>query len=468
MVFTELIFIPFLIVTHLAFLLVKKHQLLQVGVLLLASSVFYAWWDLRFFFLLLYTATADYYLGKWIHAAQTARTRKLLLLISLVSNLGVLGYFKYCNFFISSFNSLAHTLGLSTQLPILHVILPVGISFYTFQSLSYTLDVYKGELEPCRSWFKFITFVTAFPQLVAGPIVRARDLLYQLDTNLVSRSCSRGLFLIIYGAAKKIFLADTLGYYIVDPIFASPQNYSSLELLFGAYAYAFQIFCDFSGYSDMAIGLGQLFGLTFPLNFSFPYIASNPSEFWKRWHISLSTWLRDYLYIPLGGNKVSPLRNAYNLMIVMLLGGLWHGANWTFVVWGGLHGTYLIIHRFLVSRILFVAKIPRPITIFLFFNLVCLTWVFFRSQSIESAFHFLQRMTLMTTSFSNFSSSLVLLLVAGVLSHYLIEPRLFKISDRFANLHWSVKGICVYIFLVCLALFSEKGLAHKAFIYFQF
>jgi D-alanyl-lipoteichoic acid acyltransferase DltB (MBOAT superfamily) len=319
----------------------------RVIILFVASSLFYQAWAVampgayRFLLaLLLGTIALDYFLGIWIEATEHHLARKALVIASLVSNLGILFVFKYTDFVT---HDVLH-LGVHR----LNLILPAGISFHTFQSLSYTIDVYRKQLRATRSPIKFATFVLFFPQLVAGPIVRAQDLLPQLDDlpALELEAATHGLFRIVVGLFKKIALADTLAIAIVDRVFENPQHFSSLEVLAGVYGYALQIYLDFSAYSDIAIGSAQLLGFTLPENFRTPYRSGNLQEFWRRWHISLSTWLRDYLYISLGGSRGAPWRTYLNLALTMLLGGLWHGASWTFVVWGALHGFGLAITRF--------------------------------------------------------------------------------------------------------------------------
>ncbi|HEY0251289.1 MAG TPA: MBOAT family O-acyltransferase, partial [Kofleriaceae bacterium] len=320
---------------------VESHRTLgRVIVLFVASGLFYQAWAVampgpyRYLLaLLLFTIVLDYYLGIWIENSDDPLVRKVLVIVSLVSNLGILFYFKYSFFF----HITAHQL-----------ILPAGISFHTFQSLSYTIDVYRRELKATRSPIRFATFVLFFPQLVAGPIVRAQDLLPQLSDlpTLQLEKATRGLFRIVVGLFKKIALADTLAIAIVDRVFEHPSHFSSIEVLAGVYGYAFQIYLDFSAYSDIAIGSAEVLGFDLPENFRTPYRSANLQEFWRRWHISLSTWLRDYLYIALGGSRGAAWRTYFNLAATMLLGGLWHGASWTFVVWGGLHGFGLAITRF--------------------------------------------------------------------------------------------------------------------------
>ncbi len=327
----------------------------RVVILFVASSLFYHAWaaampgPYRYLLgVLLATIVLDYYLGIWIERTEDPWKRKALVIVSLCSNLGILVFFKYTDFFTQDIvNPLA-----DTQLKPLHLILPAGISFHTFQSLSYTIDVYRRQLKATQSVVQFATFVLFFPQLVAGPIVRAQDLLPQLETlpPLELEAATRGLFRIVTGLFKKIAIADTLALAIVDRVFEAPERFSALEVAVGVWAYALQIFCDFSAYSDIAIGSAQILGFTLPENFRTPYRSANLQEFWRRWHISLSTWLRDYLYISLGGSRLGPVRTYLNLIATMILGGLWHGASFAFIVWGALHGFGLAVTRFFQRR----------------------------------------------------------------------------------------------------------------------
>lgn len=471
MLFTEIIFAPFLCLTFLGFYLCRHYSRLQILFLLTASYVFYGWWDVRFLGLIVFSSGLDYWAGHRIAAADTTAHRKFYLSLSLIGNLGLLGYFKYAGFFQQSLIDLLTAMGMQPEWAALDIVLPVGISFYTFQSLSYSLDIYSRRIEPERSLIRFLFYVSAFPQLVAGPIVRAREFLPQLRQDLFANSSSRGIFFVMYGLAKKIWLADPLGARLVDPVFAQPAGYTSLELLLAVYGYAFQIFFDFSAYSDIAIGLGLIFGLTIPVNFLRPYLSASPSEFWRRWHITLSSWLRDYLYIPLGGNRVAPLRHMANLMIVMLLGGLWHGANWTFIFWGGLHGLYLILYRMAGVD----SHQPRArgfstwISIGIFFHLTCLAWIFFRSPDIRSAFMYLHHMF---SSFGGFQGLDPLVisgtLIAGVIVHGWCEKMIKDWSEAFTAWPWWIQSVLVYLTLVAFSIWFQSGVARQAFIYFQF
>jgi D-alanyl-lipoteichoic acid acyltransferase DltB (MBOAT superfamily) len=341
-----------------------------------------------------FTIVVDYNIGRKIHEQTEEKKRKRLLFLSIFANLLVLCFFKYFNFFLQSTERVLSGIGLSVDMPLLNIILPVGISFYTFQSMSYVVDIYRRQIKPTDNIVHYATYVSFFPQLVAGPIERASRLLPQLVSKRkpTYEQITEGCYLIYWGLFKKLFIADNLAR-IVDPIYNAPDP-SSTQIIVGTYAFAFQIYCDFSAYSDIARGLAKTMGVDLMLNFNLPYTAKNPAEFWKRWHISLSTWLRDYLYKPLGGNRSGKLNTARNLMVTMLLGGLWHGANTNFVIWGAFQGCLLVIHRayrvfadsYLTKLVpdtykATASKLNRFISWFVFFHLMCIGWLLFRATS---------------------------------------------------------------------------------------
>ncbi|MCI0459325.1 MAG: MBOAT family protein [Gemmataceae bacterium] len=350
MLFNTWLFVLFFLAVFLLYLALPRYRW-QNYLLLGASYIFYGVWDWRFAALMFATTLVDWWCGLRIAASSRPRTRKAFLLLSLVSNLTALGFFKYYNFFLESLDGLLAPLGATPTGLHLHIVLPVGISFYTFQSISYTVDVYRGDCPTCHSLLDFTLFVSFFPQLVAGPIERARVLLEQVQRQRTFEEARflSGLGLLFWGFWKKIVLADNLAA-LADPLFASSASLHASEAYLAVVAFAFQIYCDFSAYSDIARGLAKLLGFELMRNFAFPYFALNPSDFWRRWHISLSTWLRDYLYIPLGGSRGSTLLTYRNLCLTMLLGGLWHGASWNFVWWGAFHGAILCGHRLLTFR----------------------------------------------------------------------------------------------------------------------
>ncbi len=383
MIFTELRFLGFLLVVFYVYWALPKNALRKAW-LLAVSYLFYAVWDWRFLSLILISTAVDYLVGLALPSAQ-GRGRKALLLVSLVVNLGLLGFFKYYNFFVDSGTELFALLGLPVSDVTLEIVLPVGISFYTFQTLSYTIDVYRGRLQPTRGLLDFATFVAFFPQLVAGPIVRASDFLPQLHTarRLADVAWRAHLLLFLSGFFKKACIADNLAP-AVDAYFSAPETYSTLSCWVAVGAYAIQIYGDFSGYSDMAIATAGLLGYRLCDNFAHPYFATDITSFWRRWHMSLSTWLRDYLYISLGGNRGSTLFTYRNLMLTMLLGGLWHGASWNFVIWGFLHGLALIVHR-LVGTTGPVTPLRSAVGWLATLWWVALCWIFFRADTLTTA-----------------------------------------------------------------------------------
>lgn len=389
MIFNSVEFFFFFIVLF-GVLAITKPRRWRLTTLLVASYVFYGLWDWRFLSLLAISTVVDFNVGRRLAATDVQLHRRLLLFISLAVNLGILGVFKYANFFASSLIRLLEPIGLEPSTPLLTVVLPVGISFYTFQTMSYTIDVYRRKLEPTNDLILFATFVAYFPQLVAGPIERATRLLPQLqrlDGHGVDRSMRReGVWMILLGLVRKVVLADLLAP-VVSRAFAEPGNLSWITVLAGVVAFAIQIYGDFAGYTDIARGVSRLLGIELMENFSQPYLSRNITEFWRRWHISLSTWLRDYLYISLGGNRRGPRRQYLNQMLTMLLGGLWHGASWNFVIWGGIHGAMLALHRISggsprESEPVVLRQAPRIIGTF---AIVCVGWVFFRAETLSEA-----------------------------------------------------------------------------------
>lgn len=395
MLFNSLTYIIFLTIVLLLYF--RLSHRLQNRMLLVASYIFYGWWDWRFLFLMLLSTTVDYFLGFEIDKCTQPLKRKQMLVISIFFNLGLLCFFKYFNFFIENIDVLLHNLGWSGLSSRLNIILPVGLSFYTFQSMSYTIDIYRKQFKPSKGFLDFALFVSFFPQLVAGPIGRARDLLPQVHRKRsINRDMWRdGIYLISWGLYKKIVIADNLAP-LVDRVFEIIPEPSGMLVILATIAFAFQIYCDFSAYSDIARGTAKLMGFELMLNFNIPYMATNPSDFWKRWHISLSTWLRDYLYISLGGNRVGKIRNYLNLAITMILGGLWHGACWTFIFWGIYHGFLLIMHRLYVE---YLKPSNSPQTngivytvfcVFIMFIFTCFGWLLFRANSMDQVCRFTQ------------------------------------------------------------------------------
>ena len=450
-----------------------KNFAAEKWLLLIASWLFYMSWNPPFVLLLIFTSGLDFFVGRWLEQSTVPRNRKLLLIASLVANLGILAFFKYTNFLLESWHGLLASVGITFHPVVLNILLPAGISFFTFQSMSYTIDVYRREIPACRNLRDFLLFVAFFPQLVAGPIVRAADFLPQL---LQRRRASwgqveSGLALFALGAFKKLVISDQIAGH-VDLVFSQPGNYDAVSLLLGSLGFGLQIYCDFSGYSDMAIGCARMMGYEFCLNFRMPYSSVSITEFWRRWHISLSTWLRDYLYISLGGNRRGPTTTQINLMLTMLLGGLWHGASWNFVIWGGLHGLALIVHKawrsLLGKRAAAVdnSRLARLAGWMLTMAVVLVGWIFFRAVGLDNATTMLARIFTWETGGVRLLSPqifLALALVAGV--HLCVS----KNGDWIAWIVERPMAVRVAAYTALLMGILCLGARESApFIYFQF
>jgi D-alanyl-lipoteichoic acid acyltransferase DltB (MBOAT superfamily) len=399
MLFNSTAFAVFLPVVFILYWFVFNRRIsLQNGLLLVASYFFYGWWDWRFLSLLFLSTLVDYVIGISLERTTEPRRRKLWLFISVATNLGVLGFFKYYNFFIDSWAEMLRAFGFTPNLRTLNIILPVGISFYTFQTLSYTIDIYRNKTRATSDFLAFAAFVSFFPQLVAGPIERASNLMPQFlrPRKFGFANGMAGLRQIGWGLVKKVVIADNCAPY-VEQAFLNPAAYSGSELFLAVIYFAFQIYCDFSGYSDIARGTAKLFGFELMVNFRTPYFSRNIAEFWQRWHISLSTWFRDYVYIPLGGNRISQTRTILNVFVVFVLSGLWHGANWTFIVWGALNALYFIPLMLLQKHKKYrggengdnAPRIRELPAICLTFLCACFGWIFFRAESIGDAWKYL-------------------------------------------------------------------------------
>jgi len=448
----------------------------RVWLLLIASFYFYASWNRWLALVVAGSAALDYLLARAMDACDRRVLRRLLVTISIVANLGLLCYFKYANFFLESLEAAVRACGGHSSMPVLRVILPIGISFYTFEAINYTVDVYRRRVRAERNLAHFLLFITFFPHLVAGPIVRSRDFLPQIARRKRWNwaRLNLGTQLFILGLFKKIAIADNMARF-ADPVFADPGQYSTPAVWTGVIAYAMQIYCDFSGYTDMALGSAHMLGYKLAPNFNLPYLARNVSEFWRRWHISLSSWLRDYLFIPLGGSRGGPVRTGANLMITMTLGGLWHGASWNFVLWGALHGLYLIVHR--VFRAIcgsvpwagaVLDTIPgRALCVVLTFLTVSGTWVFFRAPDFGTATTVLGRLAPSHPGLpAPVGMSLFWILVGvTVVSHGVGESDLWR---RLATrLQPAVVGLG-YAAAVVTTLVLTPDATEKVFIYFQF
>ena len=492
MLFNSLTFVVFFCVVFLVYWRLPHRA--QNLFLLAASLFFYGSWNAAFLGLIIASATIDYLCAAAIARSADPRTRKRWLMLAIGASLTILGFFKYANFFVENFVELSQALGFEASRPVLNIILPVGISFHTFQSMAYTIDVYRREIEPCKRYLDFVLFVAFFPQLVAGPIERARRLLTQVmrpRPRLNVGAIVEGIKLIVVGYAQKVAIADTLAPQ-VDRAFADPRALDSLALLFALYAFAIQIYCDFAGYSNIARGTARLLGFELMRNFREPYLATNITEFWRRWHISLSSWLRDYLFIPLGGTRRGPRRTMVNLMITMLLGGLWHGAAWTFVVWGGLHGLYLAVHRFVRGSLgppgssLASSSAAAPggrarlepggprrkswgrqfLGGIVTFHLVCLAWVFFRAESATDAFAYLAGIGRGTAALERASAVILVYVAASFALDGLLARRGARHLVRLFSRHWALETVGVTALLLVTLLVGENHVV--PFIYFQF
>ncbi len=443
------------------------------GQLLAASYLFYAAWNPVFIFLLVISTVVDWYAARFMHASVTQGKRRMWLVVSLVVNLGLLAWFKYAGFLTDNFNALLATVapGLAWQPPALDIILPIGISFYTFQTLSYTIDVYRRRIEPGRSFSDYALYVSFFPQLVAGPIVRYEQFIGQLikPRTITGRDVEIGIALMLGGLFLKTVLADSLFAPVVDAGFAAaiPVADASWAAIF---SFSGQIYCDFAGYSLCAIGAARVFGFALPKNFHAPYAAVGFSDFWRRWHISLSTWIRDYLYISLGGNRHGKWLTIRNLIITMGLGGLWHGAAWTFILWGLLHGLYLVIEHVLRSALSgwrFLASRPMQVLWALLTLLaVTLAWVLFRAESLEQAITFYGALAGLNGSGEGLNTMACLALAAmvGLVAwHAWIRRR--EITELYERLAWPLRGLLIALLLA--TILASPG-EHRAFIYFQF
>lgn len=447
-----------------------KARIFRHVYLLVASYVFYGWWDWRFCFLMLLLTVVAYSTAKHL---DKERYRRLAITVGIAVPLLILAFFKYTNFFLDSFVS---AFGIENMRS-LNIILPVGISFYTFQSMSYTIDVYRKKIKPAKL-LDVALYISFFPQLVAGPIVKAQDFLPQLeqDRRVTLKGLEAGLQIFVMGMFKKIVLADRLSVF-VDDVFAAPAAFSSLTVILAVISYALQIYFDFSGYSDMAIGCARCMGYDLQRNFNLPYLSKNPSEFWKRWHISLSTWLQEYLYIPLGGNRKGKTRTYINLMLTMILGGLWHGASWTFVIWGTLHGLALCVHKAVAKSRRDKKHLPAPVLILINNIFVCLCWIFFRADRFGTALCVLNKIFIWSGGVQQIYFWLIFAVVIEIL--YVIwcavmskkhpeENGRFTLNAYYFRHDLStVKGL----FLFFLEIMAVIGLAYTGgspFIYFQF
>ncbi|MDA3894485.1 MAG: MBOAT family protein [Salinivirgaceae bacterium] len=477
MIFNSVIFgIFFTLVFYIYWLFLKKNTTVRNIFLIAASYIFYGWWDWRFLSLIIISSLVDYIVGQKLHIEEYKVKRKRLLLVSLVVNLGFLGFFKYFNFFVDSFVQSFALLGLELNPTTLNIILPVGISFYTFQTLSYTLDIYYKKMEPTKDIYAFFAFVSFFPQLVAGPIERAKNLLPQFYQNkkFDYNTFRSGLLLMLWGFFKKIVVADRLAIY-VDEAYGDIANTSGLPAIMAVLFFAFQLYLDFSAYSDIAIGSARTLGFNLSTNFKRPYLAFSFSDFWKRWHISLSSWFKDYVYIPLGGNRVSNAKIYTNVMIVFLLSGLWHGASWNFVIWGGLNGLFILVFdRFIIAK---KTSFKRRVLSSLFISSCwALSLIFFRAQTFSDAILMFGNL-FASSDLSVFNFGLaeqefkfaVWLIIAITAIEIIIENK-DDLYEFFITKHFVIRWVVYAALVAGIIMFGSYGvgLNDSNFIYFQF
>lgn len=474
MVFNSLSFLIFFLVFFFSYWIINNKFNISIRNLfiILASYLFYGWWDWRFLSLIIVSSTVDFIIGYQLNRNKCISYRKVLLICSVLINIGILGFFKYFNFFIESFNDFLMLFSLKINITTLKIILPVGISFYTFQTLSYTIDVYKRKLAPTTDILSFFAFVSFFPQLVAGPIERASHLLKQFQVRKVFNynHCIIGLRLVLWGFFKKVVVADNFGV-LSDSVFNAEFPVSGISVLAGAVFFALQIYADFSGYSDIAIGISKMLGFDLMTNFKTPYFANSFGDFWRRWHISLSTWFRDYVYIPLGGNRKSNLHTNLNILATFLLSGLWHGANVTFLIWGGIHGLFLIIDK--QAKRKFSSFIYAPFVL----AIIILLWIPFRAENlnhlvnlVNSLIHFnsysFDQLSQIITEFSRIRF-FVLVIVATL---FLISEHNMKLSDfsEWIAQKSKIARITLYFILIFALLLIGNFSVKPSFIYFQF
>ena len=487
LLFNQYLFLLLFTLMFGGYALIYKRIRIRTLYLLGFSLFFYYKTGGLYFSLLIFSTLVDYFLGFGIARAKIPWKRKLLLILSLMANLGVLGFFKYSYYVVDLVNyhfdthyqainflaSWSNALTGST-FNIFEIVLPVGISFYTFQTLSYSIDIYRSKIQPCASIFDFAFFVSFFPQLVAGPIVRAADFIPQIAKpfKLTQKEFGVAVFLILAGLSKKVLISDYISINFVDRVFDSPELYSGFMNLMAVYGYSIQIYCDFSGYSDMAIGLAALLGFKLPINFNSPYKATSITDFWRRWHISLSTWLRDYLYISLGGNRKGKIRTYINLMITMLLGGLWHGAATRFIIWGGLHGLALAIHKLWMQYVRWSwGRLGRVLSILLTFHFVAFCWVYFRAADLSTVGTMLDHIAF-DFNLAGIPERVLgywkafAVIVAGYVLHLLPGQWKRTVRDRFVQSPAYVKVLIVAV--VIFVSYQATSADLQPFIYFQF
>lgn len=478
MLFNSIEFALFLPTVFVLYWSIFKGNLkIQNAFLLIVSYIFYGWWDWRFLSLIIFSSTVDYFVGLGLGKFEKPAARKILLAISVIVNLGFLGFFKYYNFFAESFAQAFTLFGQSFDAGRLNIILPVGISFYTFQTLSYSIDVYRKKLKPTKDPLAFFAYVSFFPQLVAGPIERATNLLPQFfsQRNFDYEKATDGLRQILWGLFKKMVIADNCAY-LVNEIYSGAESHTGSTLLMATFLFAFQIYGDFSGYSDIAIGTARLFGFDLMKNFAFPYFSRDIAEFWRRWHISLTTWFRDYLYIPLGGSRDGKFRTIRNIFIIFIVSGFWHGASWTFIFWGFLNALYFIPLLLLnrnrqnldtASKGRIIPTLKDSVSISITFGLTMLAWIFFRADTITQGFSILRKIfsTSLFTFPDRFSGRIILLIIALVIVEWLQRDKEHGLDFSGRKIPIVLRYLIYYAVILSILIFTGKT---QEFIYFQF
>ncbi len=481
MLFNSFDFAIYLPIVFALYWLLKKHLKWQNLLVVIASYVFYGWWDWRFLSLIFISTCIDYFVGLQIEKTSLLSKKKKLLWVSMVANLGFLGFFKYFNFFIDNFTAVFQFLGYSFKYEHLNIVLPVGISFYTFQTMSYTIDVYRGKLKPTKDFIAFSAFVSFFPQLVAGPIERATHLLPQFykEKEFDYEKAVDGMRQILWGLFKKIVIADQSAVF-VNEIFKNYTDYNGSSLFFGAFFFALQIYSDFSGYSDIAIGVSKLFGIELMQNFAFPYFSRDIAEFWRRWHISLSTWFKDYLYIPLGGSRGSKWLQIRNTFVIFLVSGFWHGANWTFIAWGFLNACYFLPLLLLgknrnnmeiVAKGKLLPTFKEIISIAITFSLTLFAWIFFRAETLSHAFDYINHI-FVESLFAKpdflklFPKAFIFPLLIFFVAEWLGKEKQYALQNFLVHQRRVFRWSFYLIIIFFIGLFTKPDTTD--FIYFQF
>lgn len=471
-----LIFFPAVFILY--WFIFKKLYKIQNVLIVIVSYIFYGWWDWRFLGLIAFSTIVDYLVGLFLNYSKNPNRRKILLWVSIFVNIGLLGVFKYFNFFVSNLENLFSSIGLQLDYATINIVLPVGISFYTFQTLSYTIDVYRNKLNATKDFIAFAAYVSFFPQLVAGPIERATNLLPQFERKRHFRydASINGVRQIVWGFFMKVVIADNAAFY-VNEIFGNTESYSGSTLLLGAFLFTFQIYGDFAGYSNIAIGTARLFGFNLMQNFAFPYFSRDIAEFWRRWHISLSTWFRDYVYIPLGGSRGSTFEKVRNVFVIFLVSGFWHGAKWTFIFWGLLNAIYFLPLLLLKKNrvnigIIGLSKFPKPneiIGVIITFSLTVFAWIFFRAESLNHAWLYIYKMfssTLFSVPEIIPESILILILFFLVIEWFGRRDR-FAIETFGKGMNPVVSWLFLGVIMAITYLFGKFS-SNYEFIYFQF